>query len=125
MISLSMIWSRFVNWSRMNWLVNRFWGGSICSMSFVHNFSNVSRVGISCVISYDLGATIRKKYTVLSRGRVSVAFLILAKVYSTVLILYSIFVSVYRRSVSINWALSIGRSWVVWRWWSCCKYNSN
>ena len=124
MVTLSMIWSGFVNWSRMYWLVNRFWAGSICSMSFVHNFRNVTRVVISSVICDNLGATIRKENTVLSWCGVAVTFFVLTKVYSTVFILYTIFVAIYRWSVSIDWSFSVCRSWMIWGWLTCSKSYS-
>ena len=62
-----MIWGRLINWSmRYRFVRNRFWAWSISCMPFVYNFSNVTGVVVSSMVSDNLGATIRKKYTILS-----------------------------------------------------------
>ena len=62
-----MIWGRLVKWSmRYRFVRNRFWARSISCMPFVYNFSNVTGVGVSGMVRDNLGAAIRKKYTILS-----------------------------------------------------------
>ena len=116
--SISRYW--LVNWDSL------VWSWSISSMAFVGNFGNVTGVSVSSVVSYGLGTTIRKEYTVLTRGSITITLFVLTEVGSTVVILNSIFVSVYWRGIFIYWAmsLSVSWSWVVWSWRSCGEGNS-
>ena len=63
-----MIRGRFINRGMVHRFVDGFWSRSIRGMPFVNNFSNIAGIVISGVIGYDLGSTIGKKYSVLSRG---------------------------------------------------------
>jgi predicted MFS family arabinose efflux permease len=117
-----MNWARFIDWCSVNWFV--YGSRPISSVSFIYYFSNVTRVGISGVIGNSLGTTIRKEYAVLARCSITITFLILTKVYTTVIILNSVFVSIYWRGICICWSFSISWSWVVWRWRSSGKSNS-
>ena len=113
----------WVNWSGgisgYDWLMDwnsLVWSWSICSMTFIGYFSNVSRVSVSGVVCYSLSTAVWKEDTVLTLGRITIALFILTKVGSTVVVLHSIFVSIYWWSVFIYWPFSINWSWVDWSW---------
>ena len=107
----------------VNWFVNRFRGWAISCVSFVNNLSNITRICIGCVVGNNLGASVRKQHTVLTRCGISISLLILSKIYTTVVILNGILVSIYWWSIGINWSFSVSWSWVVRSWRASFKYS--
>ena len=99
------------------------WSWSIGSMAFIGNFGNVTGISVSGVVSYSLGTAIGKEYTVLTLGGITITLFVLSEVSTTVVILNSIFISVYCWGIFVYWSLSIGWSWVVWSWWTSSKGN--
>merc|ERR1712066_893786 len=82
--------------------------GSIVCLTFIFDISNVSRVGITNVVSHNLGAAIGQSNAVLTIGGITITALILAKGSTRVVISNSITVSVDSRGV-ISW-LMVSRS---------------
>ena len=116
-------WGWLVSWNWVDWFVDWLWSRSVVGSSFIDDLSDVARVSISGVISYNLGSAVWKKYTILARGGISITLFVLTEVCSTVVVLNSIFISIDWWGISISRSFSVSWSWVVWSWWTSSKGN--
>ena len=111
-----MIWGRLVKWSmRYRFVRNRFWARSISGMPFVYNFSNVTGVGVSGMVSDNLGAAIRKEDAVLAIGGVAITGLVGTKlniVVVAILGIHAVLVLILGGSLLVC-RLVVGRSGLV------------
>ena len=80
--------------------------------SFVGYFNNVSRIAINSVVFYMLSTAIGKDNAVFAIGRVTITGFVSSKVYSCVLIRYSVFVLVFWWYMSVRWFMV--RRCVLW-----------
>ena len=84
--------------------------GSIVSLTFVFDISNIPRVSITDRVGDDLGTAIGKSHAVLSGGSITITVLILSKVGARVVISDSITILV--DSGAIISRLMVSRCWV-------------